>query len=124
MLALTAGQQAFPDGVIGRGAIDTSALDVDGEIQARIALMPMLHWKAENVRKRVGNEAGLNAPGSSAPRRIAVATPVASPDVVEALTRLGPEAHAAHSGADGAAQGGRETITGRMRWRNPDGCAR
>ncbi len=54
MLALTAGEQAFLDGVIERGTIDTSALDVDGEIQARIALMPMLQWKAENVRKRVG----------------------------------------------------------------------
>lgn len=54
LLTLTAGERAFLDGVIERGTIDVSGLDVDTEIQTRIALMPMLQWKADNVRKRAG----------------------------------------------------------------------
>jgi predicted nucleotidyltransferase component of viral defense system len=55
VLALTDGETAFLDGVIERGEIDTSGLEVASDIQARIARMPMLQWKAENVRKR-GNQ--------------------------------------------------------------------
>lgn len=54
LLAFTAGEQAFLDGVIDRGNIDASGLDVEAGVQERIAQMPMLHWKAENVRKAKG----------------------------------------------------------------------
>jgi len=54
VLALTDGEKAFLDGVIERGEIDTSGLEVASDIQARIARMPMLQWKAENVRKSKG----------------------------------------------------------------------
>lgn len=56
VLALTAGERTFLDGVIERGAIDASGLDVEPEIQARIALMPMLQWKTESVRKARGRK--------------------------------------------------------------------
>jgi hypothetical protein len=36
--------------VLDRGEIDASGLAVDPDIQARIAAMPMLQWKAQNVR--------------------------------------------------------------------------
>lgn len=51
MLELNAGEQAFLDGVIERGAIDASGLGVEADIQERITHMPMLHWTTENVRK-------------------------------------------------------------------------
>ncbi len=54
VLALTESERAFLDGVIERGVIDTSGLDVAEDIQSRIASMPMLNWKADNVRKRGG----------------------------------------------------------------------
>lgn len=47
---LTAGEAAFLDGVLDRGEIDPAGLSVSGDIQARIAAMPMLAWKAQNVR--------------------------------------------------------------------------
>jgi predicted nucleotidyltransferase component of viral defense system len=43
-------EAAFLDGVLDRGEIDTSGLAVDPDIQTRIAEMPMLQWKAQNVR--------------------------------------------------------------------------
>ena len=42
-------ETAFLDGVLDRGEIDTSSLAVDPDIQARLAAMPMLQWKAQNV---------------------------------------------------------------------------
>ncbi len=54
LLALSAGEKAFLDGVIEQGTIDASGLDADAELQARIAAMPMLHWKASHVRKQKG----------------------------------------------------------------------
>jgi hypothetical protein len=36
--------------VLDRGVIDATRLAVDPEIQVRIAAMPMLQWKAQNVR--------------------------------------------------------------------------
>lgn len=54
LLVLSAGEQAFLDGVIEEGAIDASGLDADADLQARIAAMPMLHWKASHVRKQKG----------------------------------------------------------------------
>jgi predicted nucleotidyltransferase component of viral defense system len=50
MFALSPEEAAFLDGVLDRGEIDTSGLAVDPDIQTRIAEMPMLQWKAQNVR--------------------------------------------------------------------------
>jgi predicted nucleotidyltransferase component of viral defense system len=50
LFALSTEEAAFLDGVLDRGEIDTSGLAVDPDIQARIAEMPMLQWKAQNVR--------------------------------------------------------------------------
>jgi predicted nucleotidyltransferase component of viral defense system len=47
---LSPDEAAFLDGVLDHGEIDASRLAVDPEIQARIATMPMLQWKAHNVR--------------------------------------------------------------------------
>ena len=47
---LTAGEAAFLDGVLDRGEIDANRLDAPPEVQARIAAMPMLAWKCQNVR--------------------------------------------------------------------------
>jgi predicted nucleotidyltransferase component of viral defense system len=52
LLAYTEKEQAFLDGVLDRGEIDASLLDVEPEIQGRIAAMPMLNWKASHVRGR------------------------------------------------------------------------
>jgi predicted nucleotidyltransferase component of viral defense system len=52
LLAYTRDEQAFLDGVLDRGEIDAGLLDVEPEIQARIAAMPMLNWKASHVRRR------------------------------------------------------------------------
>ena len=52
MLDYTRNERAFLDGVLDRGEIDASLLDVEREIQARIAAMPMLNWKASHVRGR------------------------------------------------------------------------
>jgi hypothetical protein len=51
LFELSAGEAAFLDGVLDRGDIDPSGLAVASEIQARIAAMPMLAWKAQNVRQ-------------------------------------------------------------------------
>ena len=45
------GERAFLDGVLDHGEIDATALNVDPSIQSRIAAMPMLAWKARNVRE-------------------------------------------------------------------------
>jgi predicted nucleotidyltransferase component of viral defense system len=50
LFALSPEDAAFLDGVLERGEIDTSGLAVDPDIQTRIAEMPMLQWKAQNVR--------------------------------------------------------------------------
>jgi hypothetical protein len=52
LLDYTRNERAFLDGVLDRGEIDASLLDVEREIQARIAAMPMLNWKASHVRGR------------------------------------------------------------------------
>lgn len=51
ILDLSDKERAFLDGVIDRGEIDTSLLDAGADLQQRIGRMPMLNWKAENVRK-------------------------------------------------------------------------
>jgi predicted nucleotidyltransferase component of viral defense system len=50
LFALTPNEAAFLDGVLDRGEVDAALLAVDAETQARIAAMPMLLWKAQNVR--------------------------------------------------------------------------
>lgn len=50
LLDYTQSEKAFLDGVLDRGEIDASLLDVAPAIQARIAAMPMLNWKASHVR--------------------------------------------------------------------------
>ena len=52
LLEMSASEEAFLDGVIDRGDVDATLLDVDPDIQARIGRMPMLLWKAEHVRQR------------------------------------------------------------------------
>jgi hypothetical protein len=54
LFELSAGEAAFLDGVLDRGEIDASGLDVAPDIQARIAAMPMLAWKCQNVRAHRG----------------------------------------------------------------------
>jgi hypothetical protein len=51
ILELTPNERGFLEGVIERGVVDATLIDVDAEIQERIGRMPMLRWKAENVRK-------------------------------------------------------------------------
>jgi len=51
VLALTDKEREFLDGVIDRGEIDASLLDVDADVQQRIGRLPMLNWKAGNVKK-------------------------------------------------------------------------
>jgi predicted nucleotidyltransferase component of viral defense system len=55
---LTAGEAAFLDGILDRGDIDPSGLAVAPEIQTRIASMPMLAWKAQNVRQHLQTRKG------------------------------------------------------------------
>jgi len=50
LFELTPGEVAFLDGVLERGEVDASSLSVDAATQDRIAAMPMLQWKAQNVR--------------------------------------------------------------------------
>jgi predicted nucleotidyltransferase component of viral defense system len=50
LFELTPNEAVFLDGVLDQGQVDASLLAVDAEIQARIAAMPMLLWKAQNVR--------------------------------------------------------------------------
>jgi hypothetical protein len=50
LFEFTPNEAAFLDGVLDRREIDASGLAVNLEIQARIASMPMLLWKAQNVR--------------------------------------------------------------------------
>ena len=59
LLTLSAAEQAFLDGVIEEGAIDASGLDAEADLQARIAAMPMLHWKTSHVKKnKTGGQSG------------------------------------------------------------------
>jgi len=45
-------------GILDRGDIDPSGLAVAPEIQTRIASMPMLAWKAQNVRQHLQTRKG------------------------------------------------------------------
>ncbi len=46
----TAGEAAFLDRLLDVGEIDPAGLAVPDDVKARIAAMPMLVWKAQNVR--------------------------------------------------------------------------
>lgn len=52
----SAGEARFLDALIDRGEIDPSGLDAPPEVLARIARMPMLAWKAQNVAAHVAAE--------------------------------------------------------------------
>ncbi len=54
LLELTQNERDFLDDVIERGIVNAGLLDLEPAVQNRIAAMPMLQWKAENVRKRRG----------------------------------------------------------------------
>lgn len=47
-------ERAFLDGVLERGEVDADLLDIEPEVRARIAAMPMLAWKCRHVRQRQG----------------------------------------------------------------------
>ncbi len=49
----TAGETAFLDRLLDDGVIDPSGLAVDDRVKARIAALPMLAWKAQNVRQHL-----------------------------------------------------------------------
>lgn len=53
LIQFSPGEKAFLDGVVERGEIDTSGLTGDAELLARLGRMPMLKWKAQNVRGHV-----------------------------------------------------------------------
>ena len=46
---LSTNEQAFLDGVLERGEINTNLLDADDETRSRIRSMPMLAWKTQHV---------------------------------------------------------------------------
>ncbi len=54
LFELNAAEAAFLDGILDRGEIDPGGLDVAPEVQVRIAAMPMLAWKCQNVRAHRG----------------------------------------------------------------------
>ena len=47
-------ERAFFDGVLERGEVNADLLDIEPEVRARIAAMPILAWKCRHVRKRQG----------------------------------------------------------------------
>lgn len=49
----SAGETAFLDRLLDAGEIDPSGLTVAADVKARIATMPMLVWKAQNVRQHI-----------------------------------------------------------------------
>jgi len=51
---LTEGERAFLDGVLERGEIDATGLVAAPGVRDRIATMPMLAWKCQNVRAHRG----------------------------------------------------------------------
>lgn len=50
----TPDEQEFLDGILDRGEVAADLLNIAPEIRARIATMPMLAWKCQNVRKHRG----------------------------------------------------------------------
>jgi predicted nucleotidyltransferase component of viral defense system len=54
----TAGETAFLDRLLNHGQIDPSGLEVADDVKARIATMPMLAWKAQNIRAHKAKTGG------------------------------------------------------------------
>lgn len=54
------GERRFLDALIDRGEIDPSGLDAPPEVIARIARMPMLAWKAQNVAAHAKGRPGAD----------------------------------------------------------------
>lgn len=52
------GERRFLDALIDHGEIDASGIDAPPEVIARIARMPMLAWKAQNVAAHVAATGG------------------------------------------------------------------
>ncbi len=50
LFELSADEREFLNGVLDRGEIDADLLNIEPEIRTRIAAMPMLAWKCQNVR--------------------------------------------------------------------------
>jgi hypothetical protein len=50
LFQLTAGERAFLDGVLDRGEINVSSLDIPESVRAAIEASPALRWKAQNVK--------------------------------------------------------------------------
>ncbi len=50
LFQFTVGERAFLDGVLDRGEIDTSSLDVPEIVRAAIEACPALRWKTQNVK--------------------------------------------------------------------------
>ena len=49
----TEGERRFLDALIERGESDVGGLDAPAEVVERVARMPMLAWKAQNVAAHV-----------------------------------------------------------------------
>jgi hypothetical protein len=58
LFAWSRGEQRFLDALIDKGEIDPSGLDAPAEVVERIARMPMLAWKAQNVSAHAAAKAG------------------------------------------------------------------
>jgi predicted nucleotidyltransferase component of viral defense system len=54
---LAADERAFLDGVLDRGEVDATRLAVPDGVRERIAAMPMLAWKCQNVRAHRSRQA-------------------------------------------------------------------
>ena len=66
---LSAGEQAFLDGVLDHGEINPHLLDnADSDTQTRIGAMPMLAWKAMHVRKHQQVYGSTPTGGKPAPK--------------------------------------------------------
>ena len=59
LFAWTDGERRFLDALIDKGEIDPSGLDAPAEVIARIANMPMLAWKAQNVAAHVAGKGAV-----------------------------------------------------------------
>jgi len=65
---LTAGERAFLDGVLERGEIDASSLDVPANVRVSIEASPALRWKAQNVKAWKAGDKSLAPRTKRAPR--------------------------------------------------------
>jgi hypothetical protein len=74
LFRLTAGERAFLDGVLDRGEIDVSALEVPENVRASIEASPALRWKAQNVKVWKSGDKSL-VPRTERKRRRGRSTP-------------------------------------------------